>query len=171
MLVIFAMPSSIACKRNPPPSTENIPAAEQPAEEQPSREPVQATPAAKPGEEDGTASDEAADETIDEFLKNWPDDVPLMDPHQILNFFPEYRGSRQITILVDASLADTFAFYSGELLTANGWKPVESSKSGVQGYFVAFKATKETREVDLLLKSEEKDTKTLVRIGLKEKKN
>ena len=89
-----------------------------------------------------------------------------MEPYKVAGFLPEYEGFRQISIVLNSTMDEVYSYYADNLFNKNGWAPVESSKSGAPGIFLAFKCRKDNRELDVMLKSEQDGKQTLVQLGL-----
>jgi hypothetical protein len=157
IIIGISLPVSLACsgreKPSPTSTSEN--------------EPIVAEPAPQPGPEEAPIiSGEPDDYSLEGFVDNWPDDVPLMEPHTIESFLPEHGGYKQVTILVEASLSDAYDFYADNLFEKEGWEPVEDSKSGVPGLFLSYKCRKDNRELGVMMKSENEGKITLIQLGL-----
>ena len=137
-----------------------------PAETKPV-EPIQATPVPQPSSGKTTETAEGqTDYSIEELIRNWPKDVPLMEPYRVNGYLPEYNGFRQISIISNAGMDEVYNFYADNLFVKGGWEPVEGSKAGVPNIFMSFKCRKDVRELDVMLKSEQEGRETLVQLGL-----
>lgn len=155
--VTLAVILSLACSSQEPPK---------PAETKPV-EPAQAITVPQPNPEKTTETSEGqSDYSIEALIRNWPEDIPLMEPYKVTGYLPEYGGFRQITINLNAPMDDVYNYYADNLFIKNGWEPVESSKAGVPDIFLSFKCRKDVRELDVMLKSEQEGKETLVQLGL-----
>ena len=157
--VLILIPTFIACgeRGDKPPSgtTDNGTGA------------IKAETVPQPGEEEtaGTAK-EQKDYTVGELIKDWPDDVPLLEPYSVTGYLPDSGGYKQVSILVDNSFEYVFNAYSKVLFEDHGWEPDEESKKGVPELFLSFNCRKDNRELSVMMKSEDDGEKTLVQFGI-----
>ena len=150
--LIITLPLALACNK------QEVPKPAEPAQATAVPQPITGKKA-----EPGTGQ---SDYSVDELIKNWPKDVPLMEPYKIKGFLPEYEGFRQISILLNSTMNDVYSYYADNLFGKGGWQPVDGSKAGVPDVFLSFKCRKDNRELDVMLKSEQEGEQTLIQLGL-----
>ena len=99
-------------------------------------------------------------------LEDWPDDVPLMEPYTIKWFPPEWKGFRQISIIVNTGWEAAYDFYSEQLFIVHGWEADADSKMGIPDLMISFKCFKDHRELNIMMKKEGEGEETLIQLKL-----
>ncbi len=101
----------------------------------------------------------------EDIARNWPDDIPLMEPYTIHNFMSG-EAFTQLVIVVPESFEDVVQYYVDNL-EASGWETY-GEMHGAPPVLISWQCRKDDRELDIMIRYDGKQEASFVtlRLGL-----
>ncbi len=94
-------------------------------------------------------------------VKDWPEDVPLIEPYEVQNYGAGSRGFKQIGIESPHTLQEVFDFYNKQLFEVYEWELV-GDQAGNPGEFFSYKVRKGERQVHLMARVDSDGKRCLI---------
>lgn len=85
----------------------------------------------------------------EDIARNWPDDIPLMEPYTIHDFMPG-KTFTQLVIVVPESAEDVVQYYVDNL-EASGWV-THGDMHGAPPVMISWQCRKDDRELDIMIR-------------------
>ena len=99
----------------------------------------------------------------EDIARNWPDDIPLMEPYTIQNFMSG-KTFTQLVIVVPESAGDVVQYYVDNL-EASGWE-THGDMQGAPPVMISWQCRKDDRELDIMIRYDGKQEASFITLRL-----